>query len=146
MNALQDGLAHHSNHAWSTDGKSWVQRMDTTNKDMEKMTTPKKIRDYVENQVQPGTRHVMEFEWKGRNAGAHIISVDRDESGNLRFYDPQNGQTMQGNQIDDYIKKMKTTYTTNGGYTTYLHGVEMLRVDDKFLYPATADAVLEGAK
>ena len=34
---------------------------------------------------------------------AHIISIDRDKNGNLRFYDPQNDRLRQGMDIKGFI-------------------------------------------
>lgn len=46
---------------------------------------------YLESTVKTGARYTLEFKWKNARGG-HIISVDRDEDGKLRLYDPQSGK------------------------------------------------------
>lgn len=59
----------------------------------EKAKNAKSCAKWLRETVEEGKRYTIEFSWKGRGNGGHIISLDRDSKGRLRLYDPQCGQT-----------------------------------------------------
>lgn len=114
----------------------------------DKVTTPKRCKTWMEETIQPGERYTFEHGWKGRRNAGHIISVDKDSKGALRFYDPQSGKTMQGADIDSYLSRTKlsttiNTYTDRGRITIPLAG--MLRVDNLQINPQYSDGIMEAA-
>ena len=60
-------------------------------------------------------RYQFGFTWKGKRSG-HIVTAERLENGELRFYDPQTGQVKSWN---DYSRAISIT-----------HNVRILRVDN----------------
>ena len=127
--------------------KAWIDPKTGKHPDYirdESVTTPKKCRDWLEQTIEPGKRYTFQNSWKGRGRSGHIISADRDEDGNLRLYDPQNGKTMKGDDINAYLSKCK--YTTS----FYGHKVSVaprvLRVDNMQLNPEFTDSIMEAKK
>lgn len=92
-------------------------------------TTPKKFYEFMNNVVKENERYTIQFIWRGRGLSGHIISLDRDVNGELRFYDPQIGKTYGEKQIKKYIRDFK--------YVTKVHGhvipvvPKIMRIDDK---------------
>lgn len=66
-------------------------------------TTPQKVKDFLDRSVKPGERYTFEFTWKGNKTEGHIISLDRNDNGVLRLYDPQSGEMFL--DVDEVIKK-----------------------------------------
>lgn len=66
-------------------------------------TTPQKVKDFLDRSVKPGERYTFEFTWKGNKTEGHIISLDRNDNGVLRLYDPQSGEMFL--DVDKVIKK-----------------------------------------
>ena len=130
-------LARKTNLAWidpATGGNpAYIFNNETTN--------PKKFLKFMDDTVQTNARYTLQFSWKGRGRAGHIISLDRDENGGLRLYDPQTSKTYTGAQVESYIKQFK--------YQTTLYGTKvprvpkMLRVDDKQFNPDFTDNILE---
>lgn len=127
--------------------KAWIDPKTGKHPDYirdESVTTPKKCRDWLEQTIEPGKRYTFQNSWKGRGRSGHIISADRDEDGNLRLYDPQNGKTMKGDDINAYLSRCK--YTTS----FYGHKVSVaprvLRVDNMQLNPEFTDSIMEAKK
>lgn len=114
------------------------------------VTTPKKCKAWLETTIQEGERYTFEHGWKGRGNSGHIISVDKDSSGSLRFYDPQSGKTMQGAEIDMYLSRTKLTksiktygLTDSGKLVFALAG--LTRVDNMQINPQYSDGIMEAA-
>lgn len=81
--------------------------------------------DFLQEKVEANGRYTMEFQWKNAKCG-HIINIDRDENGLLRFYDAQTGKKYTKDwAIDDLLGKMK--YTDKFGRPDPPH---LLRVDN----------------
>lgn len=93
--------------------------------------------------VEEGARYTIEFWWKGRNAGGHIISLERTAQG-LRMYDPQCGETYTGDAIARYFDNVKFKTTTRG--TTYADGPELLKVSDYDFDTDICDQILREAR
>jgi hypothetical protein len=86
--------------------------------------------------VLPSGRYTLEFSYRPdlhMNAG-HIISMDRDENGKLRLYDPQIGKSFSENEIVKYVKRMDLTR---------FHP-QVLRIDNQFINPNVANHIMEG--
>ena len=74
-----------------------------------------KITENIDNATkQPGRYHIG-FGWKGKRGG-HIITAERLDNGELRFYDPQTGQ------VKSWAKDLAPRVSTT-------RGVDVLRVD-----------------
>lgn len=106
----------------------------------ESVTTAKKCKAWMEETIQPGERYTFSHGWKGRKYTGHIISADKDESGQLRLYDPQNGKTMQGADIDAYLSRAKFTMTI---YGTKIPRARLTRVDNLQIDSTVADGIME---
>ncbi|MGN0999684.1 MAG: toxin glutamine deamidase domain-containing protein [Faecousia sp.] len=109
----------------------------------EKVTTAKRCKAWMEETIQPGERYTFQHGWKGRKYTGHIISADKDSSGNLRLYDPQNGKTMQGADIDSYLSRTKLSMTILG---TKLPRAKLIRVDNLEIDPSVASGIMEATK
>lgn len=108
-----------------------------------KVTTAKRCKTWMEETIQPGERYTFQHGWKGRSRTGHIISADKDSNGNLRLYDPQNGKTMQGADIDQYLSRAKFTTTV---YGTKIPRARLIRVDNMQFNPDMADGIMEAKK
>lgn len=60
--------------------------------------------DFLENTIHQDQRFTLEFRLK--SGSSHIIFADRDQSGSLRLYDPQNGKVRTGHRIEKYLRKI----------------------------------------
>lgn len=109
----------------------------------ESITTPKRCLEMIENTIKPGERYTFEHHWKGRSRSGHIVCMDRDSSGNLRLFDPQNGKTLVGSQINGYLNRVKYTTTIYG--TKFNCSPRLLRVDNLAINPAHANNIMEAA-
>lgn len=84
-NAMQ--LSEKTNLAWLTeDGKhpDYIMNFEANSVDA--------IYDFIDKTVKSGERYTLEGVWKGFFGCGHIISVFRETTGNLVFYDPQINQ------------------------------------------------------
>lgn len=108
------------------------------------ITTPKKCRDWLNNTVEPNARYTLQHVWKGRGNSGHIISCDKDSSGNLRFYDPQSGKTYQGAEIDSYLGRCKYTATLWGSSINV--SPRLTRIDNMSFNTSVAEKTMEAAK
>lgn len=101
--------------------------------------TPSSYGDYLEERVKAGGRYTLEFSWKNAQGG-HIISVDRDDGGSLRLYDPQTGKQY----VKDFEKRellARMSYTSRYGRADPPH---LLRVDNlSFREDVVQDIVTE---
>ena len=61
------------------------------------------MKDFLDRSVKPGERYTFQFTWKGNKTEGHIISLDRNDNGVLRLYDPQSGEVFL--DIDKVIKE-----------------------------------------
>jgi SPP1 gp7 family putative phage head morphogenesis protein len=93
--------------------------------------------------VEQGARYTIEFWWKGRGGGGHIISLERTEQG-LRMYDPQCGETYTGAAISRYFERVKFKTTHYG--TTYADAPMLLKVSDYDFDTSICDQILREAR
>jgi len=141
-NAAARTLSHTTNLAWidpATGRPPDIMRN-------EKANTPKRFKEWMDETIQPSERYTFEHGWKGRGNSGHIISVDKDSSGALRFYDPQSGKTMQGADIDNYLSRTKLVYSPRiMGQKLTIPVAGILRVDNMQINPQYADGIMEAA-
>lgn len=78
-------------------------------------TRRNKVASKINEIVKEGERYHMKWKWNNSSSG-HIISVDRDSKGLLRFYDPQNGQIIE--ELATYLNDIQ------------LNTIRLLRVDN----------------
>lgn len=139
-NSKINELSYHTNRAW-IDSKTGT--YPTYIKD-DKINSPKKAYDFINKVVDEGGRYTIEFAWKGRNAGGHIISLDRTEEGEIRFYDPQIGEEYIGEKIiKKYLSNIKFLQKipyTNSKFQT----MKILRIDDREFNLEMVDNILRG--
>lgn len=109
----------------------------------ESVSTPKKCRTWLENTIKSGERYTFQHLWKGRSRSGHIISLDRDTDGSLRLYDPQNGKTYKGADIDDYLSQIKYKTTVMGMKLST--APKVLRVDNLEFNPDFTDHIMEAS-
>ncbi len=130
-------LSRQSSHAWIDPKTGKVAEFERNTS----VTTPTKCRKWLEETIQPGERYTFGHQWKGRTRSGHIIHADKNESGELRLFDPQNGKTMTGKDADYYMSRIRYTSTFYGQkvYT----GPKLLRVDNKQFNMEYADNIME---
>lgn len=138
--SVLDKLSRQTNMAWidPATGKHPAYIFD------EAATTVKRFYDFIEKTVEPQKRYTLQFAWKGRSRSGHIISMDRDAEGLLRFYDPQTGQTFTGEQVNKYLGQLK--YTMSIGGTKVSMPPKILRVDNKQFNLDVVNHIMEGVK
>jgi len=109
------------------------------------VTTVKRLSAFLENQVQSGERYTLQWTWKGKGYSGHIISLDRDSSGLLRFYDPQTGRIYD-------TAGVTTAYFNDIKFRTSLGGVnipippKLLRVDNMQFNLDVVNHIMEEAQ
>lgn len=138
--SMLDKLSRQTNMAWidPATGKHPAYIFD------EAANTVKKFYDFIEKTVEAQKRYTLQFSWKGRSRSGHIISMDRDEQGVLRLYDPQTGQTYTGKQINAYLGRLKFTMSIGGVKVST--PPKILRIDDKQFNLDVVNYIMEGVK
>jgi len=135
-----EGLSRQTNLAWldpvTDTHPTYIVSHDST--------SPEKYRNFLEGVVQNNERYTLQFAWGRRAMGesvrGHIISVDRDENGDLRLYDPQISRTYQNTEIDDYLRRFEYS-DAQGGYLL----PRILRVDNARFNINLVNEILEGS-
>jgi len=94
--------------------------------------THKELIQRLEREVEHGRRYMIRFDWARDTRYGHVMSVDRNEEGLLRLYDPQNGITRIGGDMDRYLERAVD--------------VGVLRIDDKLFNLDIADHILRKAR
>jgi len=128
--SVLEKLSYSTNMAWidPATGEHPEYVMDST------ANTPGLFESFLEKSTLPSGRYTLQFLNKGTTNSGHIISMDRDESGSLRLYDPQRNKTFTGNELTRYI-------STDIELTTYIPKV--LRIDNQYFNMAIADHIFE---
>lgn len=90
--------------------------------------TPKRLKAFLETTIEKGARYTMQFHWKGKGAGAHIVSVDRQADGTLRLYDPQSGRVYTGGMVNRLLNEIK--FSTSHYGMKFSLPPKILRVDN----------------
>ena len=82
------------------------------------------VYQFISDTVKPGERYTLEGCWKDCLGCGHIISVFREETGNLVFYDPQVNMTYNAKSIkEDFLNYMQKGNTEETA-------IKLLRVDN----------------
>lgn len=78
---------------------------------------------YLNNNVKPGRIYALEYKYTGKNSG-HIITIEKDNNGQLRLYDPQtNTKKVTAEGIVEYLRKTESLR---------LMDLTDVRLDEKF--------------
>ena len=98
--------------------------------------------DFFAENVMDGERYALvnyaEHEFEGKvEIKAHVITVEKDNNGDLVFYDPQSGGTRKNEIAKEYLD---TWMGKNSKYNP-----QYLRIDNKKLSPVYYDKVLTKA-
>ena len=133
-------LSRHTNLAWidKETGKHPDYIRDNNIKNA------KQCYDFLEATIEEDKRYTIEFAWKGRGNGGHIVCIDKDEDGKLRLYDPQIGRTYTPNEIKKYLRNIKYAITIYGQKLPF--PPKLLRIDDKQFDLDMVNAILEAVK
>ena len=122
-------LADHTNAAWIdpfTGDPPEIRRPDPKT-----VRTAAQAQRWLEENVQPGQRYTLEFDWPHR--GGHILCVDRAPDGGIRLYDPQTGGTFSGKGAQRFLRDSRRD--TLG----------LTRIDDAIINAYFADEITEKA-
>ena len=96
-------LSENTNLAWLTprgEHPDYIMNLEANTVDS--------VYQFISDTVKPGERYTMEGIWKGDLGCGHIISVFREESGNLVFYDPQVNMIYNSKSIkEDFLNYMQ---------------------------------------
>lgn len=109
---------------------------------------PKKYLDFLEKQINVGERYTLQFAWKGRSWGGHIVNIDRNSDGQLRIKDNQrgNGERSEwiGAEIMEYLARLKYKGVWNG--SLHIETPKLLRIDNAEFNIGVVDKILEELK
>ena len=83
--------------------------------------TIKEKLSFIEAQTVQQGRYEIYCAWKGKNAGAHVFTIERQKNGELLWFDPQSAR--RGSSFEDYLSKMKKNL------------IGVLKIDDKVINP-----------
>ena len=80
------------------------------------INTPAKYYKYLQEELEENTRYTMQFGWKGRGNGGHIVNIFKND-GDIVIYDPQTGKVHD--DVKEYLGNVKFNTTLNKvKYTT----------------------------
>ncbi len=101
--------------------------------------TPSELYEQINDIVKPNERYSLRYDWevqtwyKGKVKGGHIVSLERNQDGELQLYDPQSGRK--------YVGKRAITNKCKS-----ISNVDILRVDDKSFNAYFTDNILKQPK
>ena len=119
-------LAANSSWAWldtKTGKKCEYKKINVSN--------AKKLYDYFEKNIKQGERYQTAYYWSGKdnNIKGHVLTIARDETGELRLYDPQTNKIKRGKEIINYYSNHRIVFNVP------VLKPKILRVDDKKFNP-----------
>lgn len=125
-------LAANSSWAWldsKTGKKCEYKRINVSN--------AKKLYDYFEKNIKQGERYQTVYYWgKNEKIYGHVLTIARDETGELRLYDPQTNIIFSGKDVKKYYSRRTVIFNNS------VLKPKLLRVDDKKFNPYFVNDVL----
>lgn len=120
--SVNEKLSYHTELAWmAKDGTTPVSfYLNAKRRD--------KVVPMIDDIVKQEERYHIKWTWNESRNG-HIIALDRDEKGVLRFYDPQIGKIIEG--LSSYIHNIK------------LKSIRLLRVDNLLPRPVFIERIVQ---
>ena len=106
---------------------------------VEESPTKARFNKLCEETVKDGERYHLRIETK--TGGGHVVCMDRDESGVLRVYDPQDGSIYKASE---YLKRVK--YSSKSYGITVPEDNYIFRVDNAEFNTEIVNGVLEPAQ
>lgn len=128
-------LSHNTALAWRNADGSPAQYLIGSREQWMEMNRNKKyftatsFEKELRNTLQPNERYHFGFPWRGRGNSGHIVTLDISNDGVLHIYDPQVDRNYYGDEVSQYLKRIKYTQTLYGEKAPA--SVEVMRVDDK---------------
>ena len=122
-------LALQTNLAWKTSSgehPQYIMNLDANSTEA--------MFKFISDTIKPGERYTLEGRWKGFWGGGHIISVFREESGNLVFYDSQINYIYNAQSFKDKILSRMQKGNTEDSAIKLLR-VDNLQIDFEFVNP-----------
>lgn len=98
---------------------------------LKKDTITEKL-SFIEAQTVQQGRYEIYCAWKGKNAGAHVFTIERQKNGELLWFDPQSAR--RGGVFTDFLKLMKKDC------------IEVMRIDDKIINPKFVERLIKATK
>ena len=100
--------------------------------------------NYLERHVRQNERYHFVYYWqvndgKSQIGSGHIVTIDRDEGGRLRYYDPQANYLYINEQIVNKLRRHVV-------YDKQCKKPQILRVDDKKFNPYFIDDVVRQSR
>lgn len=90
------------------------------------VSNSKEFQGFLTARMNPGERYNLRFDWIGKSYG-HIVSAEKTSGGILRIFDPQTGETFDGDAARaEYLDKINYS----GGYSMRNTRPEFYRVDN----------------
>lgn len=110
----------------------------------ESRTTASEYVEFMDGVVEQGNRYTIQFLWKGRGNGGHIVNLDRNEAGELRLKDNQRGIGEQSEWLGiagltEYFQDVKFKKLTEPCVP------RILRIDNMQFNIDVANQIMEGA-
>lgn len=87
-----------------------------------------KVIPKISELIKEGERYHIKWTWNNARSG-HIITVEKDAKGLLRFYDPQTGSILEG--LGHYLNEIQ------------LKSIRLLRVDDLLPRPIMVERIVQ---
>ena len=112
--------------------------------------TPKRYVRFLNQAIgRDGERYTIQFAWKGKNNGGHIVNLDRTESGELRLKDNQRGPHEKSEWIGDreikrYLSEVKFEMIRNKRKMNV--GPLLLRVDNMEFDESVVNQIMAAVK
>ena len=93
-------LASRTELAWFKAGTSETPEPTVNNL----ANTPRRFERHLEGTIKPGERYHLDFTWRN-DINGHIVTIERDGSGQLMIYDPQNGKIKKDRELRNYLRR-----------------------------------------
>ena len=113
------------------------------------LRTPEAYLSFVNDVIKPGNRYTIQFYWKGRNNGGHIVNIDRTPEGVLRIKDNQRGlgeksEWIGENEVLRYLARAKYENTSFFGNKSPCVP-RLLRIDNMDFDYSIVNNIMKGA-